>query len=108
MLRTIRYGLERINWARWLWGIWFGLAGLTLLTGWEGLMWVSKWMVYLFVGVLFVGFSILTLCLAWDAATKAVRWGTTTKEQREREEAARRTRRIDAPFDHWDPPAGRD
>lgn len=108
MLRTIRYGLERINWAWWLWGAWFGLAGLALLTGWEGFMWASKWIVYLFVGVLFVGFVTVTLGLTWDTATKVVRWMTTTKEQREHEKAARKITRIDAPFDHWEPPVGRD
>lgn len=108
MLRTIKYGLERINWAWWMWGAWFGLAGLALLTGWEGFMWASKWMVYLFAGTLFVGFVVMAFALTWDTATKLVRWMMTTKEEREREKAARKTRRIDAPFDHWEPPAGRD
>lgn len=108
MLRTIMYSLERINWARWLWGVWFGSVGLALLTGWEGFMLVFKWMVYLFAGTLFISFVAVTLVGIWDAATKVVRWMTTTKEQREHEKAVRKIRRIDAPFDHWEPPAGRD
>ncbi|MGA6108232.1 hypothetical protein [Pseudomonas solani] len=108
MLKTVMDSLGRFSLAKWLWGAWFISAGGVLLTDWEGFKWGSKWMVYLFAGTLLVGLSLMVVLATWDTATKALRWIVMTKEQREEEKAARKIRRVDAPFDHWEPPTGRD
>lgn len=108
MLKTIVYRLSGLPWGKLVWGAWFGVIGLALLTDWGALLWVSKWMVFLFAGVILIALALGFLVAVWDSVTKAIWWLTTTKEQREQEKAARKARRIDAPFDHWEPPTGRD
>ncbi|WP_278959091.1 hypothetical protein [Aquipseudomonas alcaligenes] len=108
MLKTILYRLSYLPWGKLAWGAWFSVIGLALLTDWGVFLWIAKWMVFLVVGAIITGLTLGFLAAVWESITKVIRWLTTTKEQREQEKAARKTRRVDAPFDHWEPPMGRD
>lgn len=95
------------DWAKWLWFGWFVLAGSTLLTDWAPLLWLSEMAVYLFAGTLCLALSLCLAVLTCDSTTRAFKWVTATKEQREQQKAARKARGSDAPT-HWEPPMGRD
>jgi len=109
--KVIGYCLERLNvfGFGWFWTLWFGSAIGTLLTKWPVFMWVFKGMVCLLVGGIFLGMILAVVVGTWDLLFKTYRWLTTTREHREQEKLTRRNfRGADAPFDHWEPPAGRD